>query len=354
MASSARWRESSLANPRTLRRALFGALFLSLGALFLVAVREVLSPFILAAFITYVLEPVVSAVQRLGLSRSRSILVVYLLLVALALILVVYFIPAFVKDIQGLAAQIPRLIGIVQSYATSARELVVRYNLPAGIERGIVGSLLKAEEFLGNLGSNAFSYFLSSATVLSHLVVAPIISYYMLRDLNLWRRRALVAMAKYPLPYVDLLTDIDRVLTGFVRCQAIIAAVVGALSTLSAYILGLKYAVVLGIVAGLGEFVPIFGPLLASVPFVLTGFMKSVSTGLWALVTVGVIQWFDGNIVVPRITGARVGLHPLWIIFALMASGKLLGFWGLFLGVPVAGIAAAFLKFLRALYTQET
>lgn len=336
-----------------MKRALVSALFLSLGALFLFAVRQVLPPFIIAAFLSYILEPVVSAVQGQGLSRTRSILLVYFLLACLLGILVIFFIPAFVKDIQGLAAQIPRVIGLVQAYALSAKEIVIRYNLPAGIERGVIDSLLKAEEFLGNIGSNAFAYFLSSATAVSYMVVAPIISYYMLRDLNQWRRRALVAMARYPLPYVDLLTDIDRVITGFVRGQTIVAAVVAALVSMAAYILGLRYGVVLGLVAGLGEFVPIFGPLFASIPVILAGFMKSFSTGVWALVIVVVIQWFDANIVVPRVTGARVGLHPLWILFSLMASGKLLGFWGLFLGVPIAGMLSAFFRFLRALYSRE-
>lgn len=337
-----------------MRRALVSALFLCLGGLFIYAVRQVLSPFIIAAFLSYILEPAVSVVQSTGISRTRSILLVYLMLACLLSLLIVYFIPAFVKDIQGLAGQIPRVIGMVQSYAVSAKEIVVKYNLPAGIERGVINSLLRAEEFLGNLGSNAFSYFLSSATAVSYIVVAPIIAFYMLRDLNQWRRRALVAVSRYPLPYVDLLTDVDRVITGFVRGQTIVAAIVAVLVSGAAYVLGLRYGVVLGLVAGLGEFVPIFGPLFASIPVVLSGFMKSFSTGIWTLGVVAAIQWLDSNIIVPRVTGSRIGLHPLWILFSLMAGGRLLGFWGLFLGVPIAGVLAAFFRFLKALYSRQT
>lgn len=337
-----------------MKRALVSALFLCLGGLFIYAVRQVLSPFIIAAFLSYILEPAVSVVQSTGISRTRSILLVYLMLACLLSLLIVYFIPAFVKDIQGLAGQIPRVIGMVQSYAVSAKEIVVKYNLPAGIERGVINSLLRAEEFLGNLGSNAFSYFLSSATAVSYIVVAPIIAFYMLRDLNQWRRRALVAVSRYPLPYVDLLTDVDRVITGFVRGQTIVAAIVAVLVSGAAYVLGLRYGVVLGLVAGLGEFVPIFGPLFASIPVVLSGFMKSFSTGIWTLGVVAAIQWLDSNIIVPRVTGSRIGLHPLWILFSLMAGGRLLGFWGLFLGVPIAGVLAAFFRFLKALYSRQT
>jgi predicted PurR-regulated permease PerM len=133
-----------------------------------------------------------------------------------------------------------------------------------------------------------------------------------------------------------------------------VAAIVAVLVSGAAYVLGLRYGVVLGLVAGLGEFVPIFGPLFASIPVVLSGFMKSFSTGIWTLGVVAAIQWLDSNIIVPRVTGSRIGLHPLWILFSLMAGGRLLGFWGLFLGVPIAGVLAAFFRFLKALYSRQT
>ena len=232
----------SLTDRPAVKRALISALFVLVGCAFLYSVRTILPPFVIAAFMTYVLEPVVNSIQRRGISRPRSILLVYLLLSFGTALFVVYFIPAFVADISGLAGQIPRIISLVQAYAASAKEIVRRYNLPAGIERGAIESLLKAEEFLGNVGTNAFGYFLSSATVISYIVVAPVIAYYMLRDMNRWRQRALVAMSRYPLPYVDLVTDIDRVITGFVRGQSIVAASVAAMIWVAAYALGLRYA----------------------------------------------------------------------------------------------------------------
>lgn len=276
-----------------------------------------------------------------------------MLLALVAGLFIIYFIPAFVEDIKGLAGQIPRVIGLVQSYAASAKEIVTRYNLPAGIERGVVNSLIRAEQFLGDLGDDAFAYFLSSATIVSYAVVAPVISYYMLRDMNKWRQRALVSMAGYPLPYIDLLRDVDRVITGFVRGQSIVAASVAVMVWIAAYALGLRYGAALGLIAGLGEFLPFFGPVIASVPIVAAGFIKSAATGVWALVVVVIIQWIDGNIIVPRVTGPRVGLHPLWIVFSLLAGGKLLGFWGLFIAVPLGGMVGAFLKFGKALYSRQ-
>jgi len=322
------------------------------AGLLLYKVRAVLPPFIMAGFMSYVLEHPVTLIQRRGVPRSRAILIIYAVLLLGIALFILYFVPAFVRDVQGLAGQVPSVISMVQHYYAVLQETVARHNLPAGLERGLVNLLEKAEAVLAAAGDNAFSYFLSSATMLSYLVIAPVIAYYILKDINRWRQRALVSLARYPLPYVDLLRDVDQVITGFVRGQAIVAAIVATMVWLGLALLGVRFSAALGLLAGLGEFVPFFGPVAAGIPVVLLAFMKSPATGFWALVAVVVIQWIDGNMIVPRITGPRVGLHPIWMVFALLAGGELLGFWGLLLAIPAAGIIGALLKFVRAILAR--
>jgi len=315
-------------------------------------VRGAFPPFILAGFLSYVLEHPVSLVQRKGVPRARAILVVYAILLMAITLFVVYFVPAFVRDIRGLAGQVPVLINLVQQYSNTVRDTVVRYNLPAGLERGVIKALQRAEAFLVGIGDNIFSYFLSSATVLSYIVVAPVIAYHILKDINRWRQRALVSLAKYQLPYVDLLRDVDQVLTGFVRGQTIVASVVGVSVWIGMTLLGVKFAAALGLLAAIGEFIPFFGPIGAAIPVVALSFMKSPATGFWAIALLLAIQWIDANLIVPRVTGPRVGLHPIWILFALLAGAELLGFWGLFIAIPSAGIIGALIKFARAMYAR--
>ncbi len=322
------------------------------AAYFLYTVRAVLPPFVIAGFLSYILEPLVTIVQRRRISRAKSILIVYAGLLLAISLFVVYFIPTFVRDVQGLAEQVPRLIGLIQYYSAAARETVVRYNLPPGLERGLINSLQQVEAILGHIGDNAFSYFLSSATILSYVIVAPVITYYILRDINRWRQRALVALARYPLPYVDLLRDVDQVMTGFIRGQAIVASAVAVMMWIGLAALGVKFTAALGLIAGLGEFIPFFGPFIAGIPVAILAFLKSTATGLWSLVIVAIVQWIDSNLIVPRVTGPKVGLHPLWMIFALFAGGEFLGFWGLLIAVPAAGIIGALLKFGKAMYAR--
>lgn len=323
-----------------------------LAGYLLYTVRGVFPPFILAGFISYVLEHPVSVVQRRGVPRARAILLVYGILLMALVLFVVYFIPAFVRDIRGLAGQVPALINLVQQYSATVRDTVIRYNLPAGLERGVIKVLQRAEAFLAGIGDNVFSYFLSSATVVSYIVVAPVIAYHILKDINRWRQRALIYLARYQLPYVDLLRDVDRVLTGFVRGQTIVAAVVGGATWIGMTILGVRFAAALGLLVGIGEFIPFFGPIAAGTLAVVLCFLKSPATGLWGLALLLAIQWVDANLIVPRVTGPRVGLHPIWIMFALLAGGEILGFWGLFLAIPAAGIIGALIKFGRAMYSR--
>lgn len=323
-----------------------------LASSLLYTARAVLPPFILAGFISYILEPLVTLVQRRGIHRVPSILIIYGALLLAAAFFVVYFVPAFARDVRGLAGQVPGLISMIQHYSTAARETVARYNLPAGLERGLVNSLQQVETVLARIGDNVLSYFLSSATLLSYVIVAPVITYYILKDINKWRQRALVALARHPLPYVDLLRDVDQVLTGFVRGQAIVASTVAVMMWIGLAALGVRFTAALGLIAGLGEFIPFFGPIAAGIPVAVLAFMKSPATGVWALVVVGIIQWIDSNLIVPRVTGPRVGLHPLWMIFALFAGGELLGLWGLFIAIPAAGIVGALLKFGKAMYAR--
>jgi len=296
----------------------------------------------------------VALFQSRGFTRSRSIIIVYVVVTVLFLTVITTFIPRLVQDVRKLALEIPRLIDAVQRYAGEIQEFALRYNLPPGVSKAAVSTLRDIEDMLGKLGDNILGYFATSAAFLSYVVISPVIAYYILRDLNRWRQRALLFTARYPLPYVDLFRDIDRVVSGFVRGQSIVAFAVFIMVWVASAVLRLGYGAVLGIVAGIGEFIPFLGPFLGAIPFLVAALARSPEIFFWALITVVVIQWIDGNIIVPKVTGPRVGLHPLWIIFSLLAGAELFGFWGVVLAVPVAGVVGALVKFAKTMASQGT
>ncbi len=340
----------SLTDRRRIVRALSRALIVFGAGYFVYRVRKILPPFAIAWFISFMLEPAVSWLEARKVSRARSILAVYAILFLTLAVVLVYFVPRFVNDIRVLAGEIPRLVSTVQTYRAAIRDVAARHNLPRGLDRGLVNLLEWLEAFLDRIGDNLVPYFASSAAFISYLVISPVIAYYILRDMNRWRQRALVFLARYPVPYVDLVRDIDRVVSGFVRGQSLVALAVWAMVWAATAILGIKYGAVLGMVSGLGEFVPFFGPIIGAIPILLAALAKSTMTMVWALGVIVVIQWFDSNLVVPKVTASRVGLHPLWVMFSMLSGAELLGVWGILVAVPVAGVLGALYKFLRAIF----
>lgn len=319
----------------------------------LYVVRDVLTPFIIGFFISYVLEPPVLFFQRRGLSRKASIALVYVIVFLAASALFAYFIPEFMRDLREISWLMPRYAEKVQGFLSSLPKVSKDYNLPPVFEKSLNNAVSRLEAYLAGIGDQMVTYLFGSMTFVSYLLLAPVIAYYILSDINNWRQRSLLLLARYPLPCVDLVRDIDAVVSGFVRGQSIVALCVMVLVFIMAKILGLKYAAFLGLVGGLGEFVPYFGPILAAIPTLIVAFIKSPYTALKTLAGILLIQWFDSNIMVPRVTGEKVGLKPLWIIFSLLASEELLGFWGIFLAVPLAGIVKSLIKFVVRLLNQR-
>jgi len=344
--------EGSQAGTSRRQRAVYLRAVVYLGIIIVLAVllallRKVLIPFIIAAFLSYILEPPVDLINRRGMSRSAAISLVYLTIFTAALVLGLYFVPRFFGDLREISAEIPKYVESIRDVAARAYELGREYNLPEDFVQGVTKALFRLETRLAGAGEALVQGIVSSAGFVPYLVLAPVIAYYILRDINKWRREILITMSHHPLYYMDLVRDIDRVFAGFIRGQSLVALFVTVTVWIMSTLLQLKYGAVLGVISGLGEFIPYFGPAIGSMPILVVAFLKSPVTGLWALALVGFIQWFDSSVLVPRVTGERIGLHPLWVIFAIFAGSEFFGFWGIFLAVPLAGILRVLLKFFQ-------
>ncbi len=306
--------------------------------------RPVILPFLLGGFLSYVLEPLVSYLSR-RMKRTRAILLTYLIIAVALGLAGAYFVPNFLRDVEELATAIPRYTEMLTELLGRLREIFRRYNVPPGVEQSFLQSLdelrLGAEAFARNIVRNVAA----SAETVTKILLAPVISYYILKDINSWRKAVLVRLSRLPEPYLELFHETDMVLGGFVRGQAVVALTVMVMVWITAAILGLNYGAVLGVIAGLGEFIPYFGPIVAAIPMIVVGLTKSPITALKTLIAIVIIQQIDATLIVPRVTGKRVGLHPLAVIAALLIGGHYFGFWGFFLAVPGAGILRAVLRF---------
>jgi predicted PurR-regulated permease PerM len=322
--------------------------------------RDVMLPFVAGLAVAYFLDPVADRLERLRLPRWAAVSTILLAFVLGFILAILLFLPVLSDQLAGLREKLP-------VYAASI-ERIVR-DLSGGWLGQLVGDRLpeiekSLSQFLGQ-GASIAAGFLTSVwtggqallSFVSLLVVTPVVAFYILLD---WDR--MIAKVDAWLPRQHLTTirmiarDIDSAIAGFVRGQASVCLLLGLFYAVGLSLVGLSFGFLIGMVTGLISFIPFVGSIL--------GFVVSVGVALvqvwpdWQLpVVVAVIfavgQFIEGNILSPRLVGGSVGLHPVWLMFALFAAGSLFGFLGLLVAVPVAAAIAVLVRFALDRYLSS-
>ncbi len=324
------------------RRALIWIGIVVGGVLALWLVSEVLLPFVVGAAVAYFLDPATRRLENLGLPRiwaTTAISAAFFAFVGLALVLLA---PVLQSQFGLLAEALPDYVEqgravlervFVDVRARLAPEDLARLRAAAGQHAG--AALAWGRDFLVGLWAGG----LALVNLLSLVFVTPLVTFYLLRD---WPE--ITAKVDTWLPRQDgaairaVLADIDAALAGFVRGQALVCVVMGVLYAAALSIAGLDFGLLVGLAVGALTVVPIIGALIGAV--LAIGF-AALQFGDWGpILAVAAIfvtgQVVEGNFLSPKLVGDRVGLHPLWIVFALLAGGALAGFLGIVLAVPLA------------------
>ncbi len=323
----------------------------------------VLTPFVVAAILAYALTPLVDACQRLGrgrLPRFLAVLVVELLFLVIMLGIVLLVVPILAKELPLMRAQVPVLLDDLNTSlkpffaqfgvnfsmdVTSIKAFVLKY-LSANFEDAF-GSAMKSLK-LG--GSVAFA-------LIGNAVMIPVALFYLLMD---WR--AFVARALEFVPprlrgsYDAFTSEADAVLGQYLRGQLLVMLVMAVFYSSGLALFGLDLALPIGIFTGLAMFVPYVGFGLGLVLATLAGFLEFASTAgpgkalLMVAVVYGLGQIIEGLYLTPRLVGERIGLHPLAVIFALLAFGQILGFVGVLIALPASAVLLVAMRRIRASY----
>jgi len=319
---------------------------------------DVLTPFVAGMVIAYLLDPVADRLEAWGLSRTLAttlLTVVFILLVLGAILLLV---PVVEGQVRRLSANLPELIeqgwGWLGPWVEEFRarfDLATEAELQQALERYAGNFGEWATGLLGGLASGGAVLL----NIVSLLVITPVVSFYLLRD---WNNLVHTVDSWLPRDHQDtirdLLQQIDRSIAGFLRGQLSVCVLLGLFYGLGLAALGLEGGVVVGLIAGLISFIPYLGSItgfvasitLAAVQYGPTAWlMLGLTAGLF-----GLGQFIEGNFLTPRLVGSRVGLHPVWVIFALLAGGSLFGFVGVMLAVPVAAAIGVLTRFALAQY----
>jgi predicted PurR-regulated permease PerM len=315
---------------------------------------DVILPFVIGAAIAYLLDPVADRLERWGCSRALATALVMIgaaLVIALALLLVI---PLFLQQTVALVAAIPEIVRDFRAFVEMRAPDLFDATSPA---RAAVEQALSAlQGQAGQFAQGILASVNSLIGVILFLVVTPVVAFYLLLD---WDR--MVRSLDNLLPRRDagtirqLAGEIDRALAGFVRGQFTVCVILGVFYALALMLVGLDFAIVIGLVAGLLTFIPWVGSI--------TGGVLSIGLALfqfwaepWRIALVAVIfvagQFAEGNVLTPKLVGGSVGLHPVWLLFALSVFGALFGFVGLLVAVPVAAMLGVLVRYAIARYRE--
>ncbi len=330
-------------------------MLLVMGGL-LYALSGVLAPFIAGLAVAYFFDPTADKLEQAGFSRGLSAGIVIVTFLGLAVAVVMLLYPMLQSQIMGLLARLPDLIDSLRHLAAPVIErlseklaITESADLQGAAKNYASGLLTWGAGMVKSLWSGGLAFF----NVLSLMVITPLVAFYLLRD---WDR--MVARFDELLPRVSAATvreqmrDIDRTIAAFVRGQATVCLVLGAWYAISLTIVGLDFGLLVGLGTGLLSFIPYLGAgigMLVGVGIALHQFPDVIPIAIVAVIFL-TGQTAESYFLTPRLIGDRVGLHPVWIIFALLAGGALFGFTGVLLAVPVTAVIGVLVRFWISRY----
>lgn len=346
---------------RSLRRQIaFWLIVLVFLVAFLWLFSTILLPFVAGMALAYFLDPVADRLERLGLSRMAATSLILLTFVVLLVL-------AFIIVIPLLAAQATDFAEKVPGYVSSLQQLVADPNstiLP-GWMKGQVGALKEnlakyvgeGASFLAGVFVQIWASGKALIDILSLLVITPVVAFYILLD---WDRMIAKVDSWVPRDWVSVVRrlagEMDHAIAGFVRGQGTICLILAILYGGSLSLAGLNFGLLIGIVSGLVSFVPYLGSLLGLVLSVGVALVQFWPDYPWILLIAGIFffgQIIDGYVLQPKLIGERVGLHPVWLMFALLAFGALFGFVGLLVAVPASASIAVLVRYAISRYLDS-
>lgn len=307
-------------------------------------IRGVLPPFFYAFIIVYLLRPLVSFFARKNTPRIAAVSLVYLLGLLVTTVIVLFLLPLVIVQVRELITHFPRYLQAGLDYFSEARVAFYKIDMPDSLEPILAEISIRTR-------TQAFRVFsgLPETTAgvfggLFNLVLAPIIAFYILKDLPVIKETMIgLFPQRYRHEILHVLKEIDFAVGGFVRGQILVSLVVGATIGVFLLALGVNFAILLGILAGVLNIIPYFGPVFGGGVAVIVALFQSPRLALIVVIGMIVIQQIDSAIISPVIMRHAVNLHPVVVILALLIGGTLFGFLGLLMAIPVAAVAKALL-----------
>ena len=323
----------------------------------------ILTPFVLAALLGWLGDPLVDRLQRAGRSRPVAVSIVFVLM-SLALVLaLLILVPMIEKQIVTLITALPEYRDWFMYQAVPWIERHTGFALMEWLDPNRVVEWVRGHwQQAGGVAAAFFGYLSRSGVAMiawiANVLLLPILTFYFLRD---WDKLVAHVATMIPRDHLGtvsrLASESSDVLSAFLRGQFLVMLALGFIYAIGLTLVGVKLGLLIGVIAGLISFVPYLGAATGIVLALIAAIVQSQGFDLTLLILVGVVftvgQLLESYVLTPRIVGDRIGLHPVVVVFAVMAGGQLFGFLGMLLALPTAAVANVLLRFATERYTQS-
>ncbi|WP_108501550.1 AI-2E family transporter [Paracoccus indicus] len=313
-------------------------------------------PFILGAGVAYLLDPVADRLERLGLSRTMSVVVITFVVVLVFVAVVLLIMPVLIRQASALIETAPQMLDQARAFVDNRFPGTIPQG--AGLDKTLADLQTAIGERAGSFASTILGSVRGVIGTIALLVIVPVVAFYLLLD---WDNMVEAVDRHLPREHAatvrQLASEIDEALSGFLRGQSLVILILGIWYALALMIVGLPFGFFIGIMAACLSFIPYVGVLIGGATAIGVALFSFWGEPVWigAVIAIfGIGQVVEGNYLQPKIVGGHVGLHPVWLLLALSVFGALFGFVGLVMAVPMAAALGVLARFLIARYRESS
>jgi predicted PurR-regulated permease PerM len=322
---------------------ILGCLILLFALAFVIKkIQPIFFLFMLTAVIVYAMEPLVRYFESQRTPRLVAVIFAYFLVIFFVILIFVYLAPIVVQQGREFTANLPGYVKRATELMEAYQKELVGVRVPRMAGELLEDALNSLKDATLRLLSRLPGITVNVLSGLFYLVLAPVLAFYILKDLKKIKLTVKhLIRGKHREEILTILRKINIILGGFLKGRLLLALCVGILAIIALMILGVDFAIVLGIIVGVLDVIPYFGPMVGGLLVVLVAFIKSPILALWVVVAMVIIQSIESMILSPTIMSQQVNLHPVTVVFALLVGGMLFGFMGLLLAIPLLAVGKA-------------
>lgn len=303
--------------------------------------RSILVTVLISIALAYIINPLVNFLEKKKVKRLFGILLVYLGILGIIYLISVLIIPAIFEEIKKLIELLPQYTDEINNFANDFYNNYYKNidNLPFGLSQikdSIENNISNLQGILINTANGTMNFIMAFFSKALNVVLIPIIVFYLVKDKEYFKKNVILTIPnKYRTTILSLSREIDYSLGNFIRGQLTVAVFVGVLTSIGLLIINVEYAFTIGLIAGVTNVIPYFGPVIGGGIAMLFALLDAPIKALWVLILFVIIQQIEGSILQPKIMGDKVGLHPVVIIISLLIAGNLFGIIGMLLAIPI-------------------